>query len=116
MDEPTERDLLAQAIYDRVRPQQWAPTAMTDFGECVSAADAVLSSEWLAKRDAAIRQEGAELGYQRALDNAIVHIQTDTNPRGRYGSLNEGSRSTWFSHGLTEAVRRLTIMKGLPKE
>jgi hypothetical protein len=100
----TERDLLAQAIYDRVRPMEWAPTAMTDFAECVAAADAVI--EWLSGRgEEAVRK--AEL---EGLKTAKDLILADTNPHGRYGSLNEGSRSEWFSKGLREAARRIDLV------
>lgn len=104
--EATPRDLLAQVIYNRVRPQEWAPTAMTDFLECQEAADAVLNSDWLADRDEKLRQS-AELA---GLETAKSLIVADTNPHGRYGSLNEGSRSQWFSKGLREAARRIDLV------
>jgi hypothetical protein len=49
----------------------------------------------------------AEWARKEALKEAASAIEASTNPDGRYGSLNEGSRSQWFSKGIREASRRV---------
>lgn len=102
-----ELEAVIQAVRDLADKAEHGATRWADplpVPEWVDRVRAVLTSP-----STVLEEHDQEVAARERRRTAELIEQGGTRPGDQYGSLNEGSRSQWFSRGLAEAVRRIRV-------